>query len=149
MASSSRNDPYFPAPARAGANWCDAPAASRLPERYDPGPEGYWRPDPCVREDVSERLSADDEVDARSITVTVYRGEVRLQGTVADHHCKRRATALARAVTGAREVKNHLRSCKSRLREWRDQLQGKAVHEHQGHAGGGTHNAPRPARSMR
>jgi len=107
--------------------------------------EGYLRPDVRVREDVNERLSDDDEVDARDITVTVYRGEVRLEGTVADHHSRRRATALARAVSGVRDVKNRLCSCKNRLREWTDQLRGKAVHEHQGHAGGGTHNAPRSA----
>ena len=129
-------------PVRDGANWYDIRAARR---GYDAGAEGSWRADVCVRQEVSERLSDDDEIDARGITVTVYRGEVRLEGTVADRHCKRRATALARAVSGVREVRNHLRSCKSRVREWRDLLQGKALREHQGHAGGGTHNAPRPA----
>jgi hypothetical protein len=114
-------------------------------DRYDPGVEGYLRPDVRVRQDVSERLSDDDELDARCITVTVFRGEVRLEGAVADHQGKRRAAALARAVMGVRSVKNHLRSCKSRLQEWRDRLRGKAGHAHHGHAGGGTHNAPRPA----
>lgn len=142
MASSTGLNSHADAPARDGAkaNGRDVRAASH---RYDPGPEGSWRPDVCVRREVSERLSDDDEIDARGITVTVYRGEVRLEGTVADHHSKRRATALARAVSGVRELRNHLRSCKGRLREWSDLLQGKAFREHQGHAGGGTHNAPR------
>ena len=118
-------------------------SAAGAVDRYDPGPEGYLRPDVSVREEVSDRLSDDDELDARGITVTVFRGQVRLEGTVADRHCKRRATRLAAAVTGVREVVNRLNACKSWLHEWSDVLRGNARDSHRGHAGGGTHNAPR------
>jgi len=117
--------------------------AARAADRYDPGPEGYLRPDVSVREEVSERLSDDDELDARAITVTVFRGQVRLEGTVADRYCRRRATRLALAVTGVRDVKSGLRVRKSWLRDWSDVLRGDARRGHRGHAGGGTHNAPR------
>ena len=117
--------------------------AARAGDRYDPGPEGYLRPDVSVRAEVSERLSDDDELDARGITVTVFRGQVRFEGCVADRYCKRRATLLALAVTGVRDVDNRLRVRRSWLREWSDWLRGNAPHDHRGHAGGGTHNAPR------
>jgi len=38
---------------------------------YGKGPKGYTRSDERIREDVCDRLSDDDEVDARDITVTV------------------------------------------------------------------------------
>jgi len=119
-------------------------SAAGTVDRYDPGPAGYLRPDVAVLEEVSDRLSDDDEVDARGITVTVFRGQVRLEGTVADRHCKRRAARLAAAVTGVREVVNRLWACKTWLHEWSDVLRGNARHGHRGYAGSGTHNAPRP-----
>src|SRR6187431_1632181 len=48
------------------------------------GPKGYKRPDHRIREDVCDRLSDDDELDASEITVTVKDGEVTLEGTVND-----------------------------------------------------------------
>ena len=55
------------------------------------GPRGYTRSDDRVREDVCDRLSWDDEVDASDITVTVSQGEVTLEGNVPDRHSKRHA----------------------------------------------------------
>ncbi|HKO90381.1 MAG TPA: BON domain-containing protein [Polyangiaceae bacterium] len=123
--------------------------AVRAPEPYGSGPEGYWRPDASVREEVSQRLSDDDELDARDITVTVFRGEVRLEGMVVDRYCRRRARLLALAVTGVRDVKSRLHVQKGWLREWCDRVRGSSAHWHRGHAGGGTHNAPPPARVRR
>ena len=50
------------------------------------GPRGYVRSDERIKEDVSDRLSMDDETDASDITVTVSQGEVTLEGTVPDRH---------------------------------------------------------------
>ncbi len=73
------------------------------------GPKGYRRSDERLREDVSESLSADGELDASEITVGVEDGEVTLEGTVGDRASKRRAEDLAERVAGVRDVHNRLR----------------------------------------
>jgi hypothetical protein len=45
------------------------------------GPKGYRRSDDRIREDVCERLTRDDRVDASNIEVTVKDGAVTLSGT--------------------------------------------------------------------
>jgi osmotically-inducible protein OsmY len=106
------------------------------------GPKGYVRSDERIREDVSDRLSDDDELDASDITVTVVSGEVRLEGTVLDRYSKHRAEDLADSVSGVRDVSNNLRTRKGFLREMGDKLIGDDRSEHRGHSGSGTHNAP-------
>ncbi len=73
------------------------------------GPKGYRRPDDRIREDVSESLSADGDLDASEITVGVEDGEVTLEGTVGDRASKRRAEDLAERVAGVGDVHNRLR----------------------------------------
>jgi len=108
------------------------------------GPKGYVRSDERIREDVCDRLSVDDEVDASDITVNVSGGEVRLEGTVLDRHSKHRAEDLAEAVSGVRDVNNNLRTRKGFFQEVGDKLSGDDKSEHRGHAGSGTHNVPSP-----
>lgn len=108
------------------------------------GPKGYVRSDERIREDISDRLSDDDEIDASDITVTVTKGEVRLEGTVADRHAKHRAEDIAESVSGVRDVSNHLRAKKGFLKELGDKLTGDDSNEHRGHAGSGTRNSPTP-----
>jgi hypothetical protein len=101
------------------------------------GPKDYVRSDERMREDVCDRLSDDDEVDASDIAVSVTDGDVALQGTVVDRHSKRRAETLAYSVRGVLDVHNRLRVKKGLLRELGDKLTGDHS-EHQGHHGSGT-----------
>jgi hypothetical protein len=102
------------------------------------GPRDYVRADSRVREDVCDRLSDDDEVDASGIAVEVAAGEVTLSGTVRDRYGKRRAEQLAAAVRGVVDVHNRLSVDKGLLRELGDEVTGNAEREHHGHHGSGT-----------
>jgi hypothetical protein len=115
------------------------------------GPKGYTRSDERIREDVCDRLSDDDEVDASEISVTVKGGEVTLEGTVTDRHSKHRAEDIAESVSGVRDVSNRLRTRKNLLQELGDKLTGDDEAEHHGHSGSGTRNSPSgtPATSQR
>jgi osmotically-inducible protein OsmY len=73
------------------------------------GPKGYRRSDDRIREDVSDRLMADDQLDASEIEVQVRDAEVTLSGTVEDRWAKRRAEDVAEQVMGVRDVMNKLR----------------------------------------
>lgn len=55
------------------------------------GPKDYQRADARILEDVCERLSRDDEVDASELAVRVEAGEVTLEGSVETRRQKRRA----------------------------------------------------------
>ena len=93
-------------------------------------------------EDVCERLSDDDEVDASDISVKVEAGEVTLTGTVVDRFTKRRAENVAADVRGVIDVQNHLSTRKGMLRELGEKLAGDPDQEHHGHQGSGTRGAP-------
>jgi BON domain-containing protein len=108
---------------------------------YGKGPKGYTRSDERIREDVCDRLSDDDEVDARDITVTVKSAEVILEGTVNDRRSKHRAEDIAESVSGVKEVTNHLRARKGFFQELGDKISGDGDAEHQGHRGSGTRNS--------
>lgn len=100
------------------------------------GPKDYQRADSRILEDVCDRLSDDDDLDASDITVSVIDGEVILAGTVIDRYCKRRAEDLAVDVRGVFDVQNHLSARRGLLRE----LGGKLVgddDQHHGHHGQG------------
>jgi hypothetical protein len=109
---------------------------------YGKGPKGYVRSDERIREDVCDRLSDDDELDASDITVAVSNGEVRLEGSVLDRQSKHRAEDLAESVSGVRDITNNLRARKGLFREIGDKLSGEDRDDHRGHAGSGTHNSP-------
>jgi len=131
---------------RAGyRGWSNAEGA-RNPGNYGgnsgKGPKGYVRSDERIREDVCDRLSEDDELDASDITVTVSNGEVRLEGSVLDRHSKHRAEDLAESVSGVQEITNNLRARKGFFREMGDKLSGEGRDDHRGHAGSGTHDTP-------
>jgi hypothetical protein len=111
-------------------------------EHRGKGPKGYKRSDERIREDVCDRLSYDDELDASEITVTVKDGEVTLEGTVTDRRAKHRAEDLAESAGGVRDVDNKLRKSKGMLQEMGDRLTGSQNNERGGHAGSGTKNAP-------
>jgi len=103
------------------------------------GPKGYTRTDDRIREDVCDRLSKDDDVDASEIEVRVQNGEVTLEGTVPTRSMKHRAENLADDVSGVKDVHNNVRVLKGLLNEIKDKVTG---NEEQGHyANTGTKNS--------
>ena len=107
---------------------------------FGKGPKNYTRSDDRIREDVCDRLSDDDEVDASDVTVTVRDGEVTLEGTVNDRRAKHRAEDIADNVRGVKDVHNRLSARKGMLQEIGDRITGKDESPH-GHAGSGTRNS--------
>ncbi len=73
------------------------------------GPKNYQRSDERIREEVSDRLMADDGIDASEIEVQVRNGEVTLTGTVRDRWAKRQAEDVAESVMGVKDVMNQIR----------------------------------------
>ena len=73
------------------------------------GPKGYVRSDERIREDVSDRLSDEDRLDASDITVEVSGGEVTLSGYVDSRQAKRMAEDCAEQCAGVGHIQNNLR----------------------------------------
>jgi hypothetical protein len=73
------------------------------------GPKGYRRSDERIRDDVNDRLSDDEHLDASDIDVTVQDAVVVLSGTVNDRWDKRRAESIAENVSGVSNVENRIR----------------------------------------
>ena len=73
------------------------------------GPKGYQRSDERLREDACERLTADPDVDATELEVSVQNGEVTLEGTVRTRTMKRSAEDCVEAISGVQQVHNRLR----------------------------------------
>lgn len=87
----------------------DAQRRRRMDQYRGKGPKNYTRSDDRIREDVSERLTDNGEVDASEIEITVKNGEVTLSGTVHDRYQRRKAEDLAEQVSGVRHVQNNVR----------------------------------------
>jgi osmotically-inducible protein OsmY len=73
------------------------------------GPRGAARRDSRILDDVNDRLTEDDWLDATDIEANVDAGEVTLSGSVDSREAKRRAEDIAASVSGVREVFNRLR----------------------------------------
>lgn len=73
------------------------------------GPKDYQRSDERIREEICDRMTDDDSLDASEVNIQVKQGEVTLTGTVRARGDKRRAEDLAEGVSGVREVTNNLR----------------------------------------
>jgi hypothetical protein len=76
---------------------------------YGKGPKGYKRSDNRISEDLNERLSDDNFLDASGIEVSVVNGDVILTGTVTDRVDKRRAEDIAESISGVTNVENRIR----------------------------------------
>ncbi len=72
------------------------------------GPRGYRRSDERIAEDVSDRLTDDDYLDASDISVAVQDGVVVLEGTVESDAARRRAVDIADSCSGVADVKEQL-----------------------------------------
>ncbi len=73
------------------------------------GPKDYQRSDDRIREEVSDRMTDDHDLDASEISVEVRGGEVTLTGTVRTRDQKRRAEDCAESISGVSEVTNNIR----------------------------------------
>ena len=73
------------------------------------GPKNYRRSDDRVREEVCDRLTDNEWLDASEVEVSVVAGEVILVGTVDSRYAKRLAENIAESVTGVSNVQNNLR----------------------------------------
>lgn len=73
------------------------------------GPKDYQRSEKRILEDVCDRLSDDDELDASNIQVHVQNSEVILTGTVENRKQKRRAEDLVDSISGVKHVENRIR----------------------------------------
>lgn len=73
------------------------------------GPRDYQRSQDRIREDVCDRLSDDDRVDASDIQVEVQGNDVILRGTVHSKAEKRRAEDLVESISGVKHVENRIK----------------------------------------
>lgn len=73
------------------------------------GPKDYQRSEDRIREDVCDRLSDDDYLDASDIQVQVQGNEVVLSGNVKSRDQKRRAEDIVESISGVRHVENRIR----------------------------------------
>ena len=73
------------------------------------GPKGYERSSERIREDVCERLTYDNEIDASDIEVKVNGNEVTLDGTVDSRNARHRAEDIIESIPGVTHVQNNLR----------------------------------------
>jgi osmotically-inducible protein OsmY len=73
------------------------------------GPKNYRRSDERIREEVSDRLTENEWLDASDVDVNVSDGEVILSGTVDSRYAKRLAEEIAESVSGVANVQNNLR----------------------------------------
>jgi osmotically-inducible protein OsmY len=73
------------------------------------GPADYRRSQDRIREDICDRLTDDDRVDASNIRVQIDDDAVILSGTVSSREEKRRAEDLVESISGVRNVENRLR----------------------------------------
>lgn len=79
------------------------------------GPRGYQRSPERIYEDVCDRLTEDEWLDATSIEVGVERGTVWLRGDVRDDHQRTLAEDLAAETAGVTRVVNELRVAAPRV----------------------------------
>ena len=87
---------------------------------WTPPPE--TRHDDRIRDDVCDRLSLSEEVDASQIDIDVQAGSVTLTGNVENRHMKQLAGDIAEAVPGVSGVHNRLHVEHGLLDELRDKL---------------------------
>jgi osmotically-inducible protein OsmY len=73
------------------------------------GPKNYRRSDERIREEVGDRLTDSEWLDASDVEVNVVAGEVILSGMVDSRYAKRLAEDIAESVSGVTQVQNNLR----------------------------------------
>jgi hypothetical protein len=87
---------------------------------WTPPPE--TRHDDRIHDDVCDRLSLSEEIDASRIEVEVQAGSVTLTGNVENRHMKQLAGDIAEAVPGVSSVHNRLHVEHGLLDELKEKL---------------------------
>lgn len=92
----------------------DAERRRDMDRRYEgghrgKGPRNYHRSEDRIKEDICDRLTDDDMLDATDIDIEVHADEVILTGTVNNRMQKHRAEDLVESVSGVHNVENRLR----------------------------------------
>ena len=85
------------------------PLSNAKPNHAGKGPKGYRRSDDRIKEDVSEALFQNYNVDATDIEVSVTNGCVYLRGHVDSREAKRTAELCVEGISGVEDVQNELR----------------------------------------
>jgi len=73
------------------------------------GPKNYRRSDERIREEINDRLTENEWLDASDVDVNVNSGVVILSGSVDSRYAKRLAEDIADSVSGVINVQNNLR----------------------------------------
>lgn len=81
---------------------------TQRPSQRGRGPRNYLRSDSRIADDLIDRLTEDEQLDAREILVMVENGVVTLTGEVEARWMKHRAEDIAADVSGVRDVRNRL-----------------------------------------
>jgi osmotically-inducible protein OsmY len=90
-----------------------AAAAQKRPDAAEQQTAGQAVDDSVVTAKVKARLVDDPVTKAYQIDVETFQGTVQLSGSVDSEEARSRATQLARAVGGVKDVKNSLQIRKS------------------------------------
>jgi len=85
------------------------------------GPKGYKRSDDRIKEEISDILTRDAQIDASEIEIEVKDGEVTLTGTVTERKMKHHAEDLVEKCMGVKDVTNNLRVQKESQRGQREE----------------------------
>ena len=110
---SPRGDDGFGYPGQGGYGETRGDASRRDTEQRSTshrgrGPRNILRSDERIADDLIERLTRDEEIDASEILVAVDAGTVTLTGEVPERQMKHLAENLAAEVQGVREVNNRI-----------------------------------------
>lgn len=81
------------------------------------GPKNYSRSDERITDDINERLTHADDIDASEIEVRAEGGKVTLEGTVEHRWMKHRAEDIADSCSGVKDVDNRITVKSSSSRE--------------------------------
>ena len=82
--------------------------APAIPSQRGRGPRNYLRSDARIADDLIDRLTEDDQLDASEILVMVENGVVTLTGEIQHRWMKHRAEDIASQVSGVRDIDNRL-----------------------------------------
>ncbi|HEY0686346.1 MAG TPA: BON domain-containing protein [Steroidobacter sp.] len=95
----------------------EGPNTPRIVTNRGRGPRGYQRADQRIREEICDRLTDDDRIDASDIDVKVENGEVTLSGTLRSRNAKRWAIQVAEQTSGVKDVHTSIRVSDEQVRQ--------------------------------
>lgn len=94
---------------------------------YGKGPKNYRRSDERIKEDVSDALERNPQIDASEIELDVKDGVVTLRGHIEDRRTKRLTEDVVAGIYGVKDVRNDLTVDQSIFTQARNALFGEPV----------------------